>query len=110
MSRPGVVTPCVRRTVARLGVVRNTEAHFKHFRVAWPLRAGERRPRPENETATPFAVPSTSLAELASASANGRINANRLGGSVPAGMTPGISLGVWPLRLVQRTGAFDFEE
>ena len=48
MSRPGVDTPCARRTVTRLGVVRNTEAYKNsyHFRVAWPLSAGERRPRP----------------------------------------------------------------
>ena len=53
MSRPGVDTSCARRTVTRLGVVRNTETQYFHFRVAWPLRAGERRPRPRKRDGDP---------------------------------------------------------
>ena len=58
MSRPGVDTSCARRTVTRLGVVRNTETQYFHFRVAWPLRAGERRPRPRKRDGDPPVWPS----------------------------------------------------
>lgn len=84
MSRPGVDTPCARRTVTRLGVVRNTEAHF---RVAWPLSAGERRPRPRKRDGDPTRRTWYQSGRAGVRSGEWENNDQiRLGGSVPAGI------------------------